>query len=180
MRWTLPLLCLCLAGPVSAADRVTGRAFATRSEVAARHGMANSYAPGKRPFRTIIPAFITKGGELFLSFGVMGGEFQPQGHVQIVMNIVDFGMGVQEAGDAPRWAHEGSPEPTGEKGHLPGTVQLESGFPLETVRQLMDMGHGVAWMLGGYGGYQGIRRDPVSKVYFGASESRKDGQAAGY
>jgi len=143
-------------------------------------GQANTYAPGKRPFHTIIPAFITKGGEPFLSFGVMGGEFQPQGHVQIVMNIVDFGMGVQEAGDAPRWAHEGSPEPTGEKGHLPGTVQLESGFPLETVRQLMDMGHGVAWMLGGYGGYQGIRRDPQSKVYFGASESRKDGQAAGY
>jgi gamma-glutamyltranspeptidase/glutathione hydrolase len=145
-----------------------------------QEGQANSFAPGKRPFHTIIPAFITKGGEPFLSFGVMGGEFQPQGHAQIVMDIVDFGMGVQEAGDAPRMAHDGSPEPTGEKGNLPGTVQLESGFPYETVRELMNMGHGVGWMLGGYGGYQGIRWDPVRKVYYGASESRKDGQAAGY
>jgi gamma-glutamyltranspeptidase/glutathione hydrolase len=143
-------------------------------------GQANTYAPGKRPFHTIIPSFITKGGEPFLSFGVMGGEFQPQGQAQIVMNIVDFGMNVQEAGDAPRMAHDGSPEPTGEKGRLPGTVQLESGFPYETVRELMNMGHGVGWMLGGYGGYQGIRWDPKQKVFFGASESRKDGQAAGY
>jgi gamma-glutamyltranspeptidase/glutathione hydrolase len=126
-----------------------------------QEGQANSFAPGKRPFHTIIPAFITKGGEPFLSFGVMGGEFQPQGHAQIVMDIVDFGMGVQEAGDAPRMAHDGSPEPTGEKGNLPGTVQLESGFPYETVRELMNMGHGVGWMLGGYGGYQGIRWYPV-------------------
>ena len=77
-------------------------------------------------------------------------------------------------------AHEGSPEPTGEKGALPGTIQLESGFPVETIQELMGMGHGVAWMLGGYGGYQGIRWDPKQKVFFGASESRKDGQAAGY
>ena len=143
-------------------------------------GQANTFAPGKRPFHTIIPAFITKDGEPYLSFGVMGGEFQPQGHVQIVMNLIDFGMGVQEAGDAPRMAHDGSPEPTGEKGRLPGTIQLESGFPLETIQELMGMGHGVAWMLGGYGGYQAIRWDPKRQVYFGASESRKDGQAAGY
>jgi len=143
-------------------------------------GMANTYAPGKRPFHTIIPAFITRGGEPFLSFGVMGGEFQPLGHVQIVMNIVDFAMGVQEAGDAPRMAHEGGPEPTGAKGALPGILQLESGFPYETVRELMAMGHAVGWMLGGYGGYQAIRWDPGQKVFFGASESRKDGQAAGY
>ena len=145
-----------------------------------REGMANTYAPGKRPFHTIIPSFITKGGEPFLCFGVMGGEFQPLGHVQIVMNIVDFGMGIQAAGDAPRMAHEGGPEPTGQQGALPGTILLESGFPYETVRELMAMGHGVGWMLGSYGGYQGIRRDPGQKVYFGASESRKDGQAAGY
>lgn len=145
-----------------------------------KDGEANTYAPGKRPFHTIIPGFVTKDGEPFLSFGVMGGEFQPQGQVQVLMNLLDFGMNVQEAGDAPRMAHEGSPEPTGEPGRLPGTVQLESGFPLETVRALMDMGHGVAWMLGGYGGYQAIRWDPRQKVYFGASESRKDGQAAGY
>jgi gamma-glutamyltranspeptidase/glutathione hydrolase len=143
-------------------------------------GQANSYAPGKRPFHTIIPGFITRDGEPFLSFGVMGGEFQPLGHVQIVMNIVDFAMGVQEAGDAPRMAHTGSPEPTGEQGALPGTLQLESGFPYETVRELMNMGHEVGWLLGGYGGYQGIRWDPGQKVFFGASESRKDGQAAGY
>ncbi len=143
-------------------------------------GQANTYAPGKRPFHTIIPAFITKDGEPFLSFGVMGGEFQPIGHVQIVMDLIDFHMDAQEAGDAPRMSHDGSPEPTGEKGKLPGTIQLESGFPYETVRALMDMGHGVGWMLGGYGGYQGIRWDPKQKVYFGASESRKDGQAAGF
>jgi gamma-glutamyltranspeptidase/glutathione hydrolase len=143
-------------------------------------GQANTYAPGKRPFHTIIPAFITKNDEPYLSFGVMGGEFQPIGHVQIVMNLVDFGMNAQEAGDAPRMSHDGSPEPTGEPGKLPGTIQLESGFPLETIQKLMDMGHGVGWMLGGYGGYQAIRWDPSQKVFFGASESRKDGQAAGY
>ena len=143
-------------------------------------GQANTYAPGKRPFHTIIPGFITKDGAPFLSYGVMGGEFQPLGHVQIVMNMVDFGMSTQEAGDAPRISHDGSPEPTGEKGRLPGTIQLESGFPYETVRELMGMGHGVGWLLGGYGGYQGIRWEPKQKVYFGASESRKDGQAAGW
>jgi gamma-glutamyltranspeptidase/glutathione hydrolase len=143
-------------------------------------GQANTYAPGKRPFHTIIPGFITKDGEPFLSYGVMGGEFQPLGHVQIVMNVIDFGMNAQEAGDAPRISHDGSPEPTGEKGKLPGTIQLESGYAYETVRELMNMGHGVAWLLGGYGGFQGIRWDPRRKVMFGASESRKDGQAAGY
>jgi gamma-glutamyltranspeptidase/glutathione hydrolase len=96
------------------------------------------------------------------------------------MNILDFGMGIQEAGDAPRMAHEGSPDPTGAKGALPGTLQLESGFPYETVRELMEMGHRVGWTLADYGGYQGIRWDPGQEVFFGASESRKDGQAAGY
>ena len=143
-------------------------------------GQANTYAPGKRPFHTIIPAFITKDGEPFLSFGVMGGDFQPMGHVQIVMNMIDFAMNTQEASDAPRMAHDGSPEPTGEAGKLPGTIQPESGFPVETIQKLMEMGHGVGWMHGGYGGYQAIRWDPKQKVYFGASESRKDGQAAGY
>jgi len=143
-------------------------------------GQANTYAPGKRPFHTIIPGFITRNGEPFLSFGVMGGEFQPLGHVQIVMNMVDFGMNAQEAGDAPRIAHEGGSDPAGAHTPLPGKVQLESGFPLDTVQELMRRGHEVMWLLGGYGGYQAIRFDPVSKVYFGASESRKDGQAAGY
>lgn len=143
-------------------------------------GEANVYAPHKRPFHTIIPAFVTKDGEPFMSFGVMGGEFQPLGHVQILMNIIDFGMNTQEAGDAPRIAHEGSSEPTGEKMTDGGTILLETGFPHETVRELLKMGHRVGFSLSGYGGYQGIRYDAKNKVYYGASESRKDGQAAGY
>ena len=142
----------------------------------------NCYAPGKRPFHTIIPAFITRDGKPWVSFGVMGGAMQPQGHVQIVMNLVDFGMTLQEAGDAPRVQHEGSTEPVGSATVMTdgGVVQLESGFPYETVRALMDKGHHVEWALGPYGGYQAIKRDPETGVYYGASESRKDGQAAGY
>lgn len=143
-------------------------------------GRNNTYAPHKRPFHTIIPSFITKDGKPFMSFGVMGGEFQPLGHVQIVMNIVDFGMNIQEAGDAPRIAHTGSSEPTGERMTNGGIIQLESGFPHESIRELMKMGHTIQFDLTGYGGYQGIKFDWVNKVYYGASESRKDGQAAGY
>jgi gamma-glutamyltranspeptidase / glutathione hydrolase len=143
-------------------------------------GEFNTYAPGKRPFQTIIPAFITKDGKPFLSFGVMGGSFQPLGHVQIVMNIVDFGMNIQEAGDAPRIDHLGSSEPTGERMRNGGYITLEEGFGWESVRELMKKGHQVRWGFGGYGGYQAIRYDPIRKIYFGASESRKDGQAAGY
>jgi gamma-glutamyltranspeptidase/glutathione hydrolase len=141
---------------------------------------ANAYAPGKRPFHTIIPAFITKDGQPFLSFGVMGGDFQPLGHVQIVMNLVDFGMNIQEAGDAPRIDHQGgNSDPTGVQTGA-GQILLESGYDYETIRQLMQMGHKVGYGLGGYGGYQAIRWDPKRKVYFGASESRKDGGAVGY
>ncbi len=145
-------------------------------------GHPNTYGPGKRPFQTIIPAFITRDGKPFASFGLMGGAMQPQGHVQIVMNLVDFGMNLQEAGDAPRIQHENDTEPTGQNTAMRdgGVVQLESGFPYETIRALMDKGHHVEWALGPYGGYQAIRRDPKTGVYFGASESRKDGQAAGY
>lgn len=144
-------------------------------------GRANSYAPGKRPFHTIIPAFLTKDGQPYVSFGVMGGATQPQGHVQIVVNLVDFGMNLQEAGDAPRVIHEGSSEPTGEGlAEGGGEVLVESGIPYATVRALMTMGHKVRFDLGNYGGYQAIRWDPVQKVYYGASESRKDGQAAGW
>jgi gamma-glutamyltranspeptidase / glutathione hydrolase len=143
-------------------------------------GHANVYAPGKRPFHTIIPCFITKGGLPLVSFGVMGGDFQPMGHVQIVMNLVDFGMNLQEAGDAPRISHIGSTEPTGGIHPGKGEIQLESGFSYEVVRELMNMGHKVSWSFGDYGGYQAILFDRVRKVYFGASESRKDGQAAGY
>ncbi len=143
-------------------------------------GKPNSYAPHKRPFHTIIPTFITKDGRPFMSFGVMGGATQPQGHVQIVVNIVDFGMNIQEAGDAPRMLHEGSSEPTGEIMTDGGRVFLETGLPYETVRDLIKMGHDVGYNIGGYGGYQAIMYDSNNKVYYGASESRKDGQAAGH
>lgn len=143
-------------------------------------GHANSYEPGKRPFHTIIPAFVTKDGKPFMSFGVMGGDFQPQGHTQIVMNMVDFGMNLQEAGDAPRIDHGGSTSPTGTPSKGRGELHLESGFDYQTIQQLMMMGHKVGFANGIYGGYQAIMWDDERKVYFGASESRKDGQAAGY
>jgi gamma-glutamyltranspeptidase/glutathione hydrolase len=143
-------------------------------------GRANTYAPGKRPFHTIIPAFVTKDGKPFMSFGVMGGAMQPQGHAQIVINVVDFGMNVQEAGDAPRIRHDGSSEPTGERMTDGGTVFLESGFADSIVQELVERGHAVKRGGDGYGGYQAIRVDPKTGVYFGASESRTDGQAAGY
>jgi len=145
-----------------------------------KDGEANTYAPGKRPFQTIIPAFITKDGKPWVSFGVMGGDMRPQGHAQIVSNLVDFGMNLQEAGDAPRIYHTGSSEPTGETMSDGGQVYLESGFALEAVRELRNRGHAVGWGIGDYGGYQAIARDTGSGVYYGASESRKDGQAAGY
>ncbi len=143
-------------------------------------GHNNVYAPGKRPFHTIIPAFITKNGKPWISFGVMGGDMQPQGHAQIVINLIDFKMNLQEAGDAPRIHHVGSSEPTGELMTNGGVVYLESGFSWDTIQKLLNMGHTIQWDLGGYGGYQAIMWDDKNKVWFGASESRKDGQAAGY
>lgn len=143
-------------------------------------GHFNTYAPGKRPFHTIIPAFVTKDGKPFMSFGVMGGAMQPQGHVQILVNIIDFGMNIQEAGDAPRMRHDGSSQPTGAKMTDGGIVNLESGFSYDVIRELMRRGHRVKFSNGGFGGYQAIKYDPYQKVYYGASESRKDGQAAGY
>jgi gamma-glutamyltranspeptidase/glutathione hydrolase len=143
-------------------------------------GHANVYAPGKRPFNTIIPAFITKNKKPWISFGVMGGDMQPQGHVQIVVNLIDFKMNLQEAGDAPRIHHVGSSEPTGQQMTDGGILLLESGFRTEVIQKLMSMGHVIQWDLGGYGGYQAIMWDGKNKVWYGASESRKDGQAAGY
>lgn len=143
-------------------------------------GHYNVYEPGKRPFHTIIPAFITKDGKPYISFGVMGGSMQPQGHAQVVMNLIDFGMNLQEAGDAPRIRHGGSSQPTGGQMTDGGEVNLESGFDYETIRTLMRKGHAVKYNIGGYGGYQAIMWDAEHKVYYGASESRKDGQAAGY
>ena len=159
-----------------------GFIFQDRGEMfVLKEGHPNSYAPGKRPFQTIIPAFITKDGKPWMSFGVMGGAMQPQGHAQIVMNLIDFGMNLQEAGDAPRIQHDGDTEPTGQNATPEGSgeVDLESGFPYETVRALMRKGHSVRFADGPYGGYQAIRVNPHGG-YIGASESRKDGQAAGY
>lgn len=140
----------------------------------------NKFEPHKRPFHTIIPGFITKDGKPFISFGLMGGSMQPQGHAQIVVNLIDFGMNLQEAGDAPRICHEGSSEPTDEKMTDGGIVYLESGFPYQTVRDLLGKGHQIQYTNGIYGGYQAIKWDALNKVYYGASESRKDGQAGGY
>jgi gamma-glutamyltranspeptidase/glutathione hydrolase len=143
-------------------------------------GHPNAFAPGKLPFHTIIPAFITKSGKPWISFGLMGGGMQPQGHAQIVVNLVDFGMGLQEAGDAPRIRHGGSSEPTGEAMEDGGTVNLETGFDYAVIRDLLGRGHRIEFDRGPYGGYQAIMKHPLHGVYFGASESRKDGQAAGY
>ena len=143
-------------------------------------GDYNIYEPHKRPFHTIIPAFITKDGKPYISFGLMGGAMQPQGHVQIVVNLVDFGMNLQEAGDAPRIQHLGSSQPTGTIMTDGGTLYLETGFEYEVIRSLMKKGHRIGYGDGMYGGYQAILWDKENKVYYGASESRKDGQAAGY
>lgn len=141
---------------------------------------ANRYEPGKRPFHTIIPAFVTHEGKPWLSFGVMGGAMQPQGHVQILVNIIDFGMGIQEAGDAPRIRHMGSSQPTGESMQNGGTLYLESGFNYETIKGLMSMGHKIAYGKGIYGSYHAIRFRSKEEGYEGACESRYDGMAAGY
>ena len=138
----------------------------------------NSLVGGKRPFHTIIPAFITKNDEPFISFGLMGGAMQPQGHAQIVINLIDFGMNLQEAGDAPRIRHAGSSQPTGEIMLDGGYISLENGFSQSTKDQLLKMGHKLKYDKGSFGGYQAIMLK--DGVYFGASESRKDGQASGY
>ena len=143
-------------------------------------GHANIYAPGKRPFHTIIPAFIMKDGAPYLSFGVMGGAMQPQGHLQIITNLVDFGLGLQEAGDAARWQHEGSTDYDKAEMKTGGWVNLESGIPWSVVAELRRRGHDIRTDLGGYGGYQAILWDAKNRVYHGASESRKDGCAMGW
>jgi gamma-glutamyltranspeptidase/glutathione hydrolase len=142
-------------------------------------GHFNQFEGGKRPFHTIIPAFVTKDGEPWMSFGLMGGAMQPQGHAQIIINMIDFGMDVQAAGDAPRIHHTGSSEPTGSSMKNGGILNLETGYPYGTIRKLMRMGHRVQFANGPYGGYQAIYLSE-NRVYWGASESRKDGHAAGY
>lgn len=146
---------------------------------ALQDGHPNLYAPGKRPFQTIIPGFAVRDGEPWLAFGVMGGDMQPQGQVQVLSNMVDFGLGVQEAGDSPRWHHEGSPEPTGEAAKPgAGLVRLESGVPKATRAALVALGWPIGESDGGFGGYQAIQRFPGR--YAAATEMRKDGVALGW
>ena len=141
----------------------------------------NRLEPHKRPFHTIIPAFVTKAGKPFLCFGVMGGDMQPQGHVQILVNIIDHGMNVQEAGDAARIRHFGSQTPTGEPMDVDGgRVAVESGMPLSVLKALKQRGHHLVRSPGGFGGYQAIRIDHKTGTLFGATEPRKDGAAVGY
>jgi gamma-glutamyltranspeptidase / glutathione hydrolase len=142
---------------------------------------ANRLEPGKRPFHTIIPAMVTKDGQPFFSFGVMGGDMQAQGHVQILVNVLDFGLNVQAAGDAPRVEHIGHPTPTGVAGAPHGgTILAEEGIPEDVVQELVARGHAVERVNVNGGGYQGIRIDPRTNVLHGGSESRKDGMAVGY
>jgi gamma-glutamyltranspeptidase/glutathione hydrolase len=150
----------------------------------------NAYAPAKRPFQTIIPAFVKKDGKPFMSFGLMGGGMQPQGHVQILINLVDYGMNLQEAGDAARIMHDGGRQPTdallGSRADTGvdalGTLEVEPGIAATTVQVLRQMGHKVSVEKTGipFGGYQAIARDPITGVYTGATEMRKDGQVGGY
>ncbi|MEY2877701.1 MAG: gamma-glutamyltransferase [Verrucomicrobiota bacterium] len=161
-----------------------GFGFQDRNVMFATHdpAHANAYAPGKRPFHTIIPGFVLKDGQPWLAFGVMGGSVQPQAHVQVLVNLIDFGMNVQEGGDAARWRHEGSSNYDQPQQRNGGQVFVESGVPAATADALAARGHRMRPVTidTGFGGYQAIRWDPVNKVYWGASESRKDGAAMGY
>ena len=158
-----------------------GFSFQNRGQLfSLKEGHPNVYAPNKRPFHTIIPAFVTKDGEPWLSFGLMGGSMQPQGHAQIIVNLVDFGMNVQEAGDAARIRHAGSSQPTDQSMKDGGKLYLETSINNQIRSQLKAMGHNVSENTHVYGGYQAIMYDTKNDVYFGASDPRKDGQASGY
>lgn len=168
--------------PADESGRTFGFMLQSRGEqFALVEGHPNVYSPAKRPFHTIIPAFITKDGEPWMSFGLMGGAMQPQGHAQIVINLVDFGMTLQQAGDVPRIHHDGSTEPAGEVRAMPdgGVLNLEPGFPEATLAELKKRGHTIKPAATAiFGGYQAIRR--VAGGYEGATERRKDGHAAGW
>jgi gamma-glutamyltranspeptidase/glutathione hydrolase len=143
-------------------------------------GHPNALAPGKRPFQTIIPAFVTLDGEPLMAFGLMGGDMQPQGHAQVIVNLRDFGMNLQEAGDAIRFHHEGSSEPTGTVMTDGGVLHIEDGLPAAVLEELRRRGHVIEpEAVGAYGGYQAIWREPAGG-YAGATERRKDGCAQGY
>jgi gamma-glutamyltranspeptidase/glutathione hydrolase len=142
-------------------------------------GHPNVYAPGRRPFQTIIPAFALRNGQPWLSFGVMGGDMQPQGHVQIIVNLIDYDMDLQAAGDAARYRFYGGAEPTGDEPDGVGYVSMENGVPLEVRAELERRGHRIRPADGSFGGYQAIMRHP-NGVYEAATEMRKDGTAGGY
>ena len=162
----------------------TGFSFQNRGELFSLDpNHPNVYEPGKRPFHTIIPGFVMKDGEPFMTLGNMGGAYQPIGHVSILTNIIDFGMNLQQAGDALRWDHGGSTQPTDsvdDKLERSGQVSLESSIDYQVVRDLRARGHNVQIGDSFFGRFQAIMRDPETGVYFGASESRVDGQAAGF
>ncbi len=144
-------------------------------------GHPNALEPHKRPFHTIIPSLVTKAGRPWFVFGVMGGDMQPQGQVEVLNNLIDFGMNVQEAGEAPRIEHTGSATPTGlAAARDGGTVQAEDGIPRAVIEELQRRGHHVVRVRRNGGGYQGILIDPKTGVLHGGSEARKDGCAAGY
>ena len=140
----------------------------------------NKLEPHKRPFHTIIPGFMTREGKPVFSFGVMGGPFQPQGHTQVLMNILDFGMSPQQAGEQPRVQHSESSTPTGRRMVGGGTVGFERHIPNKVRRRLADMGHKIEPGIGVFGGYQGIWRKANPRRYFGASDLNTDGCAIGY
>ena len=143
-------------------------------------GHPNQYEPGKRPFHTIIPAFVMKDGQPWMSFGVMGGQMQPQGQVQVLCNIIDFGMNLQEAGDAARYNHMYSSQPTGEEMTDGGLLTVERGVSPDVVLELEARGHKVAYARSNFGGYEAIMWDAKNHVYHGATEMRKDGIVVGY
>ena len=146
-----------------------------------QRGHANALEPGKRPFQTIIPAFVTREGKPLMAFGLMGGDMQPQGHAQIIVNLLDLGMNLQEAGDAIRWHHTGSSEPTGTVMRDGGVLHIEDGLPQAVLDELKRRGHVLEPdPVGAYGDYQAIWRDPATGLYTGATERRKDGCAQGY
>jgi gamma-glutamyltranspeptidase / glutathione hydrolase len=158
-----------------------GFMFQNRGELySLRAGAANVYAPGKRPFHTLIPGFVMKDGAPWMAFGLMGGDMQPQGHVQVLTNMIDFGMNVQEAGDAARWRHTGNAEPTGEASKGIGTVEMESGFDPAVKAELARRGYTIMPGTGNFGGYHAIQFDAKQHVYWGATEMRKDGEVVGY
>jgi gamma-glutamyltranspeptidase/glutathione hydrolase len=158
-----------------------GFMFQDRGELfSLKPGEADVYAAGKRPFHTLIPGFVMKDGKPWMAFGLMGGDMQAQGHVQVLTNMIDFGMNVQDAGDAARWRHFGNAEPTGEASQGIGTVQVESGFDPKVRTELERRGYKVVPDVGAFGGYEAIHYDPVQHVYWGATEMRKDGEVVGY